>query len=96
MATIYERTRIELVFYEDGRTSIDGNKILERAPYCFAEVALGKNFIMPYPMYDKINFQTGSGKGALITPDIVKVHVFNQRFIPFDEKIKLHFFGYGV
>ena len=93
MATIYERTRVELVFFEDGRKSVDGNKILERAPYCFVEVAVGKNFVMPYPMYDKIDYQDGSGKGTLITPDIVKIHVFNQRFLPFDQKTKVMFFG---
>jgi len=90
---IYERTRVELVFYESGKKSVDGNKILKRAPYCFVEVALGRNFVMPYPMYDGINFQNGSSKGVQITPDIVKVHVFNQKFLPFDQKTKVMYFG---
>jgi len=90
---IYERTRVELIFYESGKKSVDGNKILKRAPYCFAEVAPGKNFVMPYPMYDKMNFQNGSSKGVSIVPDIVKVHVFNQRFLPFGNETKVMFFG---
>jgi len=90
---IYERTRVEMVFYESGKKSVDGNKILKRAPYCFVEVALGKNFVMPYPMYDRLNFQNGSDRGSIITPDIVKVHVFNQKFLPFDGKTKVMYFG---
>jgi len=91
--TIYEKAKIELVFWKD-RKADDGRSIYRLAPYCFVEVALGKNFVMPTPPNGTIIFSHDPNCGLRWDEynDIVGMHIYEQRFgLPTQNPVQ--FFG---
>ena len=90
--TIHERAKYEIIFQKDGKN--DGVEKWKVAPYCFVEVAVGKNFVTPAPMYNRFDRQRGSNFGAALSSfDIVKIHFFEERMMPFGKTTKLMSFG---
>lgn len=88
--TIYDKLRIELVFWNTGAKASDGNSVLELAGFCFVKVADNKSFVMPTPTNIRI---TETGLKAFIT----KIHVYERKAaIPQQQgkdKIGCQFFG---